>query len=835
MVTLTNNGIEKTLADWGIVNPRLVETNQVGGAFTFTLDLPMDSADPFGSGIASKIIVKIGRSKSGGVWAGGKTHFVGYRFTEPERSGNPHSEAMHYEFRSVWGWFDLKIFEQTSSAWDNTNHVEFTTERSNVILGQSINGTRQNMQAQIDEVIASVTGQLGDQFGSRYATSELQSLHDFPTYYFPYTAVQNTTCSAVMRQLMKWISANSAWIDYSTAVPTFRVKTRDQLTPVTLPMIGQNEGMTFRRRDDLCPSAIHLIYQVAVTDNGKSRIVPYNDIACAAGYTDSSGAVVGAGQTITTLQAAGRQFGAVKACIPFTGPTSTQTKGVLDTIPYAPADVNFWKALFPELNNVVNLAFAPDTNGNVYTADAALADSSLQYAVVGNTQVLGFMGNPALTQTLTLQAAFSGIARTPDNRDFTIWGSQQKQVQVTVTNVAGGTYFSTPSNNWGETIPMGLAKAIWDTDSVPHYEGTYFLEEEEVTGAVDIGNTLNVSGGMSDWATMNAQIQQITFDYTGGTTTIKVGPPEHLGPQDLVERLRSQQGPRTLFLSGVSRSNSLSNNVIDLTLSGGRNQGSGEPIRSFLAGYQAPDLNTLGASELLGNWWADATNKTLGIAGAGYTSEAVPGDGKVEIKLAHITAPPADTGSPDYGVSGYNPEQRKRDIRLREVRLIDATGKVYYAQIAASAKYSKTANDGFVAGLQLMQIMEVFTDYVLVAPWDGNPAHSVDVTNEMNAAKPFRSRPYTSYSSETFSTSYSDCSAEINLTFTAPPGADSAQNFRAVADTNGLGVTEVQQLIPPWDIGQPVYVAACDHTGVTVSGVELTLVVLEIDRHWGAF
>jgi hypothetical protein len=72
------------------------------------------------------------------------------------------------------------------------------------------------------------------------------------------------------------------------------------------------------------------------------------------------------------------------------------------------------------------------------------------------------------------------------------------------------------------------------------YRGTMRHEAEELiwatnpSGAPRVGRKLNVTGGQAGWATMGAGIQQVTEDVFSGTTTVTFGPPEHLGPQDLL-------------------------------------------------------------------------------------------------------------------------------------------------------------------------------------------------------------------------------------------------------------------------------------------------------------
>ncbi len=107
-----------------------------------------------------------------------------------------------------------------------------------------------------------------------------------------------------------------------------------------------------------------------------------------------------------------------------------------------------------------------------------------------------------------------------------------------VTNAQSGTYQSIMAADSGDPVPEGLAQALYDALSPVQFEGQISLVESEVSGAIGIGQVLNIAGGRPEWATMRALIQQVSEDWETGTTTVIFGPAEHLGAQDLIELLR---------------------------------------------------------------------------------------------------------------------------------------------------------------------------------------------------------------------------------------------------------------------------------------------------------
>lgn len=88
-----------------------------------------------------------------------------------------------------------------------------------------------------------------------------------------------------------------------------------------------------------------------------------------------------------------------------------------------------------------------------------------------------------------------------------------------------------------ETAPVGLAQTLHEAVSVLHYEGRFRLSEEECQGGIAPGNVLNLSNGITAWATMRAVVQSVSFNLDAGATEIVFGPPQHLGLQDYINLL----------------------------------------------------------------------------------------------------------------------------------------------------------------------------------------------------------------------------------------------------------------------------------------------------------
>jgi hypothetical protein len=363
-----------------------------------------------------------------------------------------------------------------------------------------------------------------------------------------------------------------------------------------------NAGLKIKRRDDLIPSAIALKFRVTGTWNGNQYTQVISDIASTIGGTVVEGvglagqldtiqsfatgtpALVGGSAnsaTMQALEAAGRDFSASIQTIDMQGNSSNATYCTIVTVPVnlsTPAGggsaLAFWQAVFPELPNIASPDFynpgsgaitptVVDDNGNDLTGNIN-AGIGYNYLLTQG-QVAHWMlsgnetgGNPAQFVRAHISAQFTGTQKNQGAAIAHIQ-AQPKQAVVFLITIPGGTYINqqiTP----GEIIPYGLAGYIYNIESIPQYEGTFIIQETEVTDQCPLGNNLNITGSLAEWATMQACIQQINYDLVAGRTSLNFGPAAHLGAKDFVERLRINRGPRWFNLNGNNVQNAPNQN-----------------------------------------------------------------------------------------------------------------------------------------------------------------------------------------------------------------------------------------------------------------------------------
>jgi hypothetical protein len=118
---------------------------------------------------------------------------------------------------------------------------------------------------------------------------------------------------------------------------------------------------------------------------------------------------------------------------------------------------------------------------------------------------------------------------------------ERHSVDLTATNAPAGlsVYKRTTSFAEAEQPPLGLAQYLYERLSVLGYSGEYVRIQSECDGAVRMGDLLNVTGGVPEWANMDAIVQRVEEDIDNGQTAIQFGVAPGLSLGRIVELLRN--------------------------------------------------------------------------------------------------------------------------------------------------------------------------------------------------------------------------------------------------------------------------------------------------------
>ena len=135
------------------------------------------------------------------------------------------------------------------------------------------------------------------------------------------------------------------------------------------------------------------------------------------------------------------------------------------------------------------------------------------------------------------------------------------------TDAEEKTYKLLASWDSGESVPTGVAAALYASWSVLHFDGSFVLTESECSGAILPRHAIRISGGRSEWAAMDALVQQVDEDVDSGQTTVRFGPPGQIEANSLVALFRALRG-RRYSCKRQDRVTGESNGQTELELSG---------------------------------------------------------------------------------------------------------------------------------------------------------------------------------------------------------------------------------------------------------------------------
>jgi hypothetical protein len=359
------------------------------------------------------------------------------------------------------------------------------------------------------------------------------------------------------------------------------------------PLVGPS-NQTFsavasdiRLRADLLPSCVAIKFRIVSTVNGQQQISIISDLAT----TISGETVEGIGYeaslcpVATFLTEPGTYLDstdqsallnaslapAVKsACIDMEG--GNQNLCIFNTIPVNTGDpasdlaaLAMWQFLCPQLATAASIT---QVSGSAVTAvddfGNTLDLTKYAYILLDNAipgWLQGYNPNPDVgplvkQATITGQLSYTEVATVTGSGTVNtkVVAHQEFSGHATLIQIPGNITYA--ESTASEVIPYGLAGYIYNIESIPQYEGSYSIQEQEISDMCPMGSVLNLTGSANAaWSTMNAQVQAIHYDIMAGRTEIRFGPANHLGAKDMVELNRANRGPRPFYLIGSNLAN----------------------------------------------------------------------------------------------------------------------------------------------------------------------------------------------------------------------------------------------------------------------------------------
>lgn len=537
--TIDCNGVEKTLADWGIDACNFTMVSQGIDVMTLvTSGKDFDSTPAFP--IKSTCRLWGGRTLTGTSFSDGKVWFYG-RVTKIPRTADGGPESISYELAGP-AWYLANLgFEQmlriyrSTTTWDELPALT-------VVLNQNKFGQIMYADLQMKEILDYAVGKGAP---ISYSFGELLSVfRDSPTntvrLKLPTTERPNVTCEAALVTELSWIPDCEWWFDHSTGdvgFPTFHVKRRSGLTNVSFDSTEGKaiKGLHITERSDLRKDRVEVNYRIPVQVDDASWI---NVISDNAGLDTTSA------------------FDTLRQTVDLAGSVTLSQKGHLDFAPF-PTDLtntDWWKSKLPYLNECTTL-----------TIHSATRNTSYANELLPGGPVADWMGVAVADEEVVALADWE----LPHGQKAK---NQKLTVRTKATNASGsGNYSKTTTTEFAETPPGligysgttpvfsgGLAAELLQALSQPMFEGQFSLTKQEIEPSLAIGAKLSLTNGIPEWATMGMPIKSVSYDVQNGTTSASFGPNRWLSAGELMDLMRVNRTRTTTHFTTSRASGSAS-------------------------------------------------------------------------------------------------------------------------------------------------------------------------------------------------------------------------------------------------------------------------------------
>lgn len=416
-------------------------------------------------------------------------------------------ESMSYQ--AVGGWWHLEgiAYTQQWQVMRTTDNTLIQAPKPRIIIGQNDAGERRTLSQEIEAVIDYLIAK-----GMPIAKGTIDA---GPTA--PYSEHTNFFCADVIRQCMRYMPDRICYFDHSTSpYPTFHCRQISSLTAATVDIVNVDaESLVMTPRYDIQVPGIRITYEQTHTVDGNDYESHTVDVE---GDPDDARCVD------LLFELAGSQS------------TYMRQKIEVADYPASPyTDKAFWKALFPWLDKV------DDGDLTIDSVSRSGVEDYATYLVNGSIQE--WMSSVDYEdETWTVKVSY--VRRNDSGQALETVESKELKMTLRSTNGVTKEYRKIGSFTAAETIPTGVATALYNSWSHLHWQGNVVITEVEASFSMGPWRKLNLSNGLTAWATMGAAIQEVTIDIEKGTTRAKTGPSGVLEADALVGLFRACRARR---------------------------------------------------------------------------------------------------------------------------------------------------------------------------------------------------------------------------------------------------------------------------------------------------
>lgn len=461
----------------------------------------------------------------------GSPYFRGVIDRTPSLSAQGRARRHHVSVSGPWIYLEEIFYRQDWQHIDDPDEPGTLTPkpRARVILNQSDTGEKITVGAQITQIL-----QFAIDAGAQFQIGTID---------IPLTAkwdeLRNPTCAEAVRKLLRW-APDALWEwDYSTDPPTAHLRRRAAATAVQLPGTDIAEH-DITRRDDLARPAVVIEYHRLDRINNIQRELTDYDT-----HPDPLPAGWQIRGVVIPLQLAGMEsqqswLTQRLQTRPIPSGLTFSEEEIDASDPELPVEeiavVNFWKRKHPWIDDP-SVSGILLRHGNLKTAatDTPQGESppdllNLPREVDDEGAIADWMEVQTQRQRARVEIEYT---LTPFEGAIPRRKTDILEADLLATDASTRTYAHLQSSQFTppEPQPSGLAAALHEALQGPHHAGPL-----TIGGRIDVirpGQVLDISGAQEEWATMRAVVQRVDEDTRRLRTSIAIGPPEHLSPQQL--------------------------------------------------------------------------------------------------------------------------------------------------------------------------------------------------------------------------------------------------------------------------------------------------------------
>lgn len=454
------------------------------------------------------------------------------------KAASDSSEGQDYLVEDAWAALERTVYQEMWSV----NGGSVLMPR--VFLGVDASGARIDVGAQITEALDfAISAGVGLQVGS------------IPTGMLLWpTEADAMNCAEVIRTSLRYHPDWIPWIDHTTTPPTFHVTPRASATELTLAATALSDFQVVELQDRL-PDCVRIVFVTANESDG----VIYRNIQTQKYPTDGPNS--GPGVLTTTVDLQGVRASVQKQQI--------QTRHIPTSLTDSTLSAKEWlKLKYPILSGIADADIEVDD----WTREIIAETEDPPDPINPNADRLG---GPAETITLAdvpgqlVKGSIAEWMRKKVGRVHLTWtltagtgasaadaekiASVPAGTTITATNAVTKIYKGLSSWTPGESAPAGIAEAYYNTiRNGCRFEGQFELHTEDLTGRWH-GKKLNLTGGVTAWATMGAPIHSIDWDADTEIATISFGPTPEFAFHDYHEYLKLLRKREVRWISSAER------------------------------------------------------------------------------------------------------------------------------------------------------------------------------------------------------------------------------------------------------------------------------------------